>query len=489
MLGMFRGSSRSLLLLFSGLFFAQSFPSSSWAQSSPSTDLNTSSPTTEQVSADRDSEATTSETITAEDLREDNLSSDVLSQATPNSEADGEGEGSPSTEESLQAPTEDRFLLGNIDSDNPWAFSYAFGSGIGEPTALIGSTRVKPVFAMGQPAVIFPIGGHIQQGLGPSQRIMFETVIDPQLFGGDLNLSLKPPAVPGLITFNLQTEKARVGAFENGSRSVNLPSDADPWVHRLGGGAEYFQPINPILDIAGGLNYQVVSVRNRMWSTSVFSRDELGNRVTVSDNGFDPLFTINTSLLVSALDDRSFPTQGTRFRFGFDQSIPVGDADINMTRVVGNVTQFIPLNLFGFDEGPRTFILNVQGGTNFGDVPPYEAFSMGGANSVRGFQNGDVGTGTSFLTASAEYRYPIQSFTISKIDIGLSGSFFVDYGTDLGSERAVIGRPASARDKDGYGIGYGLGFLAETPVGLWRLEPSFNNKGRFIFHVTVGNRF
>ena len=49
----------------------------------------------------------------------------------------------------------------------------------------------------------------------------------------------------------------------------------------------------------------------------------------------------------------------------------------------------------------------VAGGVVSGDLPPYEAFPIGGVNSVRGYGEGAVGTGRHFVVASGELRLPV----------------------------------------------------------------------------------
>ncbi|MEM9537697.1 MAG: BamA/TamA family outer membrane protein [Cyanobacteria bacterium P01_E01_bin.45] len=424
---------------------------------------------------------TTVELPTANELRDDTQSSQLLSQS---SESD-----SQSPERTLQAPTEDRVTIGVGDPNAPWSFSYGFGSKIGEPNALQGGTRLRTVSTAGQRAVVFPVAGFAEQGLGIGRRLLLEAVLDPQNFGADLSVAFTPTSIPGQFGINLQNQSSRVGAFENGNDDVELTSGANPWVNRIGGGVEYFQPLNSIVDIAGGVNYQTVSVREGMFTSSVAAVDELGNPVTVSDDGIDPLLTVNVATTIGTLDDASFPTSGTRFRIGLDQSIPVGDASITMSRLSANWSQFIPLNGADDERRAHTLILNVQGGTILGDAPPYEAFSLGGAFSVRGFNSGEIGTGRSYISTAAEYRYPIGSVTLFGQDFSFRGSIFTDFGSTLDSQGAVIGRPGEVRDKDGDGVGYGIGFLARSPIGLFRVEPTFNNRGDFILHFQASDRF
>ena len=116
-----------------------------------------------------------------------------------------------------------------------------------------------------------------------------------------------------------------------------------------------------------------------------------------------------------------------------------------------------------------------------GELPPYEAFPLGGGNSVRGYEEGAVGSGRSFLLGTAEYRFPLFSEF-------LSGALFMDYGTDLGSGDSVPGNPAGIRGKPGSGFGYGAGVRVRTPLGALRLDYGLSEEGSR-FHFGFGERF
>ena len=49
----------------------------------------------------------------------------------------------------------------------------------------------------------------------------------------------------------------------------------------------------------------------------------------------------------------------------------------------------------------------IQGGTILGDLPPYEAFCMGGTSSVRGWGSCDLAVSKSFIEGTVEYRFPV----------------------------------------------------------------------------------
>jgi outer membrane protein insertion porin family len=175
------------------------------------------------------------------------------------------------------------------------------------------------------------------------------------------------------------------------------------------------------------------------------------------------------------------PTQGSLLRLGLDQSVPVGSGNILMTRLTGSYTQYVPVSFLNFDKGSQALVFSVKGGTVFGDLPPYEAFSLGGSSSVRGFDDGAVGSGKSFVQASAEYRFPIISI--------VGGTLFADYGSDLGTGKNVPGDPALTRGKPGNGFGYGAGIRVNSPLGPLRLDFGLNNQGDSRIQFGIGERF
>lgn len=370
-------------------------------------------------------------------------------------------------------------------------FSARFGSALRPPTSLRGATRPRTVIPGNDRRTGFAsINGHARWDISDNQYLLLEAIAGETILGADLSYTylLDVPSRQGL-SVNLFNQRSFHPAFTGGDPELDLPNGETPWVHRLGAGIEYFQPIAPNVNASIGVNYQRVSVREDLFGDEVFPFDEDGNALTFGDSGQDDLLTINLAAVYSTVDDPRRPTEGTRLRFGMDQAIPIGDAEIGFNRIAASATQFIPLDLFGFDEGPRTLVLNLQAGTMIGDVPPYEAFNLGGVNSVRGFSKGDVGTGSSFLQATAEYRFPITSFDVGPVDIPLVGLLFVDYGTDLGTADEVTGEPAEVRDRPGDGLGFGVGLRALTPFGTARLEFGLNDNGGSEVHFTLGERF
>ncbi|NJN59633.1 MAG: BamA/TamA family outer membrane protein [Leptolyngbyaceae cyanobacterium SL_5_9] len=362
------------------------------------------------------------------------------------------------------------------------------------PTALQGLARPVTVAPLSNQASGF--SGAVRFGLqnigGNNQTLSLGIEAGENTLGFDLDF--RDPWIAGSSSrtgyaVNLFNQRGVEPEFDQGDREVDLPNGEDPWVHRLGGGVEFFRPLAPDLVAALGVSYQRVSVRDEAFTSDISPEDELGNQLTFNPDGQDDLLTLNFSAVRDRRDDRLYPTQGDRLRVGIDQSIPIGEGNILFNRLAANYTRFIPLPLFGFTEGPRTLVLNIQGGTFIGDLPPYEAFSLGGTGSVRGYGSGDVGTGRSFLQGTAEYRFPLFELNAFGEDIDIGGTLFVDYATDLGTGDNVPGEPGEVRDKPGDGLGYGVGLRARTPFGPVRLEFGLNDQGDSEVIFNVGDRF
>ena len=379
-------------------------------------------------------------------------------------------------------------MVVTVDEQN--RFFFRFGLTLPPPTALQGPAR--PVTVIPQSNRARGLSNGVRVGVlnlgGNNQSLTFGLEGGVQSLGFDIDFRQYLRNDSGWAV-NFANRRGVEPEFDGGDNDVDTKSGNDPWVHRLGGGFEYFRPLTPHLNGALGIAYQQVSVRDAAFQSDIDSEDELGNPLTVSDDGIDDLLYITFAGAYDRRDDSLFPTEGYRILFETNQSIPVGDADILANRISANYTQFIPLNLFGFTEGPRTLVFNLQGGTIIGDTPPYEAFSLGGGSSVRGYSSGELGTGKSFIQTTVEYRFPIFSFVAFQEDIDVGGGLFFDYANDLGSGDDVIGTPAEVRDKPGDGFGYGVGLRARTPVGPMRLEVGINDEGDAEVVFRIGDRY
>ena len=193
------------------------------------------------------------------------------------------------------------------------------------------------------------------------------------------------------------------------------------------------------------------------------------------------------------LNDARNPTAGNFLSLGSEQFFSVGPDSPTFNRLRASYTHYIPVNWLKIFKGCRpkpgqkedckqALAFQVTAGTNVGDLPPYEAFCLGGSNSVRGYYDCDLGVGKSFGEATIEYRFPIFSI--------ISGEVFVDGGTSFGSQPNVSGNPGGLLGKPGDGFSVGTGLIVSTPVGPLRLEVASQDfTGEWRFNLGVGWKF
>ncbi|MEB3360259.1 MAG: BamA/TamA family outer membrane protein [Synechococcales bacterium] len=264
------------------------------------------------------------------------------------------------------------------------------------------------------------------------------------------------------------------------SDEVPLDNGDDARERRLGGGVSVMRPLGE-WDAELGLNYARTSIRDS--DGDLTNNDAEGNQLTISDSGIDDLVTVGFDITQDRRLNPLNPSDGSILTLGTEQSLPIGNGSIFMNRLRANYAQYVPVGLLGSGRisNPEVFAFNLQGGAVLGELPPYEAFDLGGTNSIRGYREGEVGSGRTYILASAEYRFPIFG--------GVGGVLFTDFGSDLGSGNSVQGDPAGERDKPGTGFGYGLGVRIGSPIGLIRADFGFNNNGDSRFHFGFGQRF
>ncbi len=271
--------------------------------------------------------------------------------------------------------------------------------------------------------------------------------------------------------------------FDGGPDPIDLPNGDRVRIRRFGGGISFSRPLDDNWTVTVGTLVQNVSSRDA--DGNAVSFDAEGNPLTLSasqgDGPVDDLWTFPVTATWDRRNDPFNPTSGGILRLNSEQSVPLGRGSIFMNRLRGSYSHYIPVSWLNFNEGPQALAFNVQVGTIVGDVPPYEAFALGGTNSIRGYDEGEVGSGRSYAQFTAEYRFPLFSF--------LGGALFLDAGTDLGSGDSVPGSPGPSRGKPGSGFGYGAGLRVQTPLGPLRIDYGFNDQGEGRIHFGIGERF
>ena len=282
---------------------------------------------------------------------------------------------------------------------------------------------------------------------------------------------------PDRLGYSVNTFRRR-NLSQTFNNDVDLPNDDSPREGRFGGGIALSKPLNN-WNASVGLNYTRTSIRDSDGEVSPV--DELGNRLSFSNTGIDDLVTLKANFTNDQRNNPINPTSGSVLNFTTEQSVPVGSGSILMNRLQASYSNYTPIKLLS-EDNPEVLAFNVQGGTTIGDLPPYQAFNLGGINSVRGYGSGDVGSGRSYVLASAEYRFPLFSLPVG-------GVLFADFASDLGSGDTVPGEPGEVRGKPGIGFGYGAGLRVNSPIGILRADFGINDQGDSRLQFGIGQRF
>ncbi|WP_332299672.1 MULTISPECIES: BamA/TamA family outer membrane protein [Prochlorococcus] len=185
------------------------------------------------------------------------------------------------------------------------------------------------------------------------------------------------------------------------------------------------------------------------------------------------LVSVRTAVNRNKLNNARNPTDGDFLSVSSEQFVSVGENSPTFNRAKASYSYFIPINWVKLHKGcrpksgeeyncPQALGFQLKGGSILGDLPPYEAFCLGGSKSIRGWSSCDLGVSRSYGEASAEYRFPIWRM--------VSGNLFLDAGTDFDTQDNVPGKPGVLLDKQGSGFSTGAGLSFNTPVGPLRVE-------------------
>ena len=349
----------------------------------------------------------------------------------------------------------------------------------------------------------------------------------PQIFQSQDNGSILTASdfyeAPGTnVAYNINTNNNPEGKVFGSVQEAENANDNLSWfdyngnsivIQRVGGNIQFVRPLN------GGNPYKrvpwsvIVGLSGQQATPMDFSGRS--NPYGVASNNFNnngsevpadsviclayncatdnQLLGVRVAATMNNLNDPRNPTQGNFLSLGTEQFISVGPDSPTFNRMRASYTHYIPVNWLKIYKGCRpkpgesadckqALAFQVSAGANVGQLPPYEAFCLGGGNSVRGYNDCDLGVGRSFGEATIEYRFPIFSI--------ISGELFIDGGTTFGSQANVPGNPGGLLLKPGQGFSVGTGLIVTTPVGPLRLEVASQDfSGNWRFNLGVGWKF
>ncbi|MCA6586082.1 MAG: BamA/TamA family outer membrane protein [Pseudanabaena sp. M158S2SP1A06QC] len=363
----------------------------------------------------------------------------------------------------LAPGTDPRKVIVTVNVKERNTGSIAAGAGISSSTGLFGTVSFQQQNLGGNNQ---KLGLDVQVG---ERELLFDLNFTDPWLAGD----------PYRTSFSANIFNRRLFSYVFDSPIGIGTSNDTPRINRLGTGFSFSRPLGAGTTASLGLRYERVSITDS--NNAIATTDSLGNPLTTSGTGQDDLLLLQFAYANDQRDNPIKPSSGSVFRIATEQSIPVGLGSIFLNRVRASYSYFFPVKLLNFSEGTQALAFNIQAGTVIGTLPPYEAFQLGGSNSVRGWDEGKIGSGRSFGIFSAEYRFPV--FNI------VGGVLFFDYGTDLGSASAVPGNPAVARNKPGNGAGYGIGVRVQSPLGAIRVDYGLSSNGGTQFSFGLGEKF
>ncbi len=366
----------------------------------------------------------------------------------------------------------------NVDLVESSSGSVAAGAGFSSSSGLFGTVSFKQQNLGGNNQTL---GTELQ--LGQREFLFDLSFTDPWIGGDPYRTS---------YTVNMFRRRSISLVFNGDGRDIETRDDDggsdNPRVFRTGGGISFSRPLpaDPFSrrewTLSTGFQYQHIAIKDADGDISPRSREEDGSQnLAFSDSGEDDLFIFRFGASRDRRNNRLQPTNGSLFRVSTEQTAPIGSGSILFNRLRASYSQFVPIKILPFGDKPQTLAFNFQTGTVIGDLPPYEAFVLGGSNSVRGYGDGELGSGRSFAQATAEYRFPV--FKI------VGGALFFDYGTTLGTGDNVPGEPSEVRGLPGDGYGYGIGVRVQSPLGPIRVDYAINDEGDNEIQFGIGEKF
>lgn len=365
---------------------------------------------------------------------------------------------------------------------------FGLGPLLPDPTSFQGTSRQETVLQGSRYVDNASITAHYGVYLAPRQRLMITGAAGVSVGGLDLDYSFIPDDMDGYLSLYVNQTRSWNSAYMSGHHDLGRFTDnTQPWLFRTTAGFGYTTDPSQQLTFSAGAFYERISLRSGPFGGLTIPYDPAGSPLTVSPGGVDNLLYVRANGLYMDLDHLQFPTSGDKLRFQADQAIPVGATQAGFTRFNLNYTRFQPIHLWG--EDPQTLIFNLQGGSAIGLLPQYESYNLGGVNSVRGYQLGELGGGRSFVQSSLEFRAPLGSLNIFGSEVPFRFATFVDYGSAFRSASQVFGQPGVVREKPDSGFGYGLGVQALSDFGLIRLEAAFAPQSRSQINFVVGDRY
>ena len=381
--------------------------------------------------------------------------------------------------------------LANLNFSDPWIYGDKYRTSF--RTSLFLSQEVPQVFQSEDNGNIRTVEGYINNGSNSAYETgrAYADINGGNAVLDDVNLA--NVADPSVSWFDYEGDTVvlrKTGGSFSFARPLNGgdPHKDAKWNLVAGMSFSEVRPIN----FAGSSRPYGVSSKKRTDGSGKVGKDEI---ICISYNCADSnsLIAARFATTYNNLNNPRNPTSGNFFSAGTEQFVGINSDSPTFNRLRASYTQFFPVDWLKLHKGcrlkpgeqadcPQAIGVQIKGGAIMGEAPPYEAFCLGGSNSIRGWYNCDLAVAKAFSEVTIEYRFPLISI--------FAGELFMDAGTDFGTQGDVPGEPGLLMNKDGSGVSVGTGVIVTTPVGPIRLEVATKDfTSDYRFNLGVGWKF
>lgn len=208
--------------------------------------------------------------------------------------------------------------------------------------------------------------------------------------------------------------------------------------------------------------------------------------ITLSEDNVDDLFRLGVRLGYDTRDSWVVPHSGWKNELEVMKTGGFLPGDGDFWSFTSDIQRFQPLGKHTFAIGG---LLTLQSGTVGQDIPSYLQYTLGGANSIRGYDIDELGRelfGKNQLIATAEYQHtviPLRELKILRWSFrtGLHLATFIDTGSAWDDPEQF--------HRDRFRTGYGVGVRIIVPGSeMVRLDFGFSERS-ILFHFGPWSKF